>query len=111
MTTRVEVTIPHGAPQRGGGGRFSSIQHAFDTAAKDVLKKYALLDDKGNQADFLAKLFSRSNFGYGVPQEEPRKGGGEPETNARLGLVGPRNGDMDVEDAAQMRGFAMMPIV
>lgn len=111
MTTRVEVKIPLGAPKRGTGGRFSSVQHAFDTAAKDVLKKYALLDDKGNQADFLAKLFSRSNFGYGVREEEPTRGGGEPETNARLGLVGPRGGSMEVEDSGLLRGFSMMPIV
>lgn len=65
-----EVTFPAtpmkapNAPARGAAGRFSGVGHAFDSAAKSVLKKYALLDE-GNGADMLAKLFRRSNFGYG----------------------------------------------
>ena len=112
MTTRVEVKVPQGAPGRGTGGRFSSVQHAFDTAAKDVLKKYALLDGERNQADFLAKLFSKSNFGYGVRRPSAPRSTNEPETNAELGLVGPRTGDMDsVDDSMASHNFTMMPIV
>jgi hypothetical protein len=68
--SRSEVTFPAtplkapNAPARGAAGRFSGIEYAFDSAAKTVLKKYALLD-QGNGADMLAKLFRRSNFGYG----------------------------------------------
>jgi hypothetical protein len=73
--SRSEVIIPAtpmkapNAPARGAAGRFSGVGHAFDLAAKAVLKKYALLDE-GNGADMLAKLFRRSNFGYG---RQPRE--------------------------------------
>lgn len=72
-----EVTFPAtpmkapNAPPRGAAGQFSGIGHAFDSAAKAVLKKYALLDD-GNGADMLAKLFRRSNFGYGPSAPDRR---------------------------------------
>lgn len=76
--SRAEVTFPAtpmtspNAPARGSKGRFSGLSHAFDTAAKSVLKKYALLDD-GNGADMLAKLFRKSNFGYGRSAPEGRR--------------------------------------
>ena len=58
---RVEVSM--GPIVRGDAGKFSGTRHAF-TQAEEVLKKYALLADKGNPADFLAKLFRSNHFGY-----------------------------------------------
>lgn len=76
--SRVEATFPATpiagpkAPARGDQGRFSGLTHAFESAAaRDVLKKYALLEN-GNAADMLAKLFGRTNFGYG---NDPRPKG------------------------------------
>ena len=75
MTTRTEVTFPAtpmkkpNAPARGTAGRFSGLNPAFE-GAKAALQKYALFDDS-NGADMLAKLFRRSNFGYG--HETPRR--------------------------------------
>lgn len=60
-------------PKRGTAGRFSGLAHVFSSdAAQAVLKKYALLDE-GNGSEMLAKLFRKSNFGYGKSKAEPWK--------------------------------------
>lgn len=52
-------------PMRSGGGRFSSVDHAFRQGATDTLKKLALLEHTPDPGAFLAQLFRTSNFGYG----------------------------------------------
>lgn len=100
--SRSEVTLPAapmkapGAPARGAAGRFSGVGHAFDSAAKAVLKKYALLDD-GNGADMLAKLFRKSNFGYGPAAPARRPGATNQEGGVRWSEAS--TGGADLGDA------------
>jgi len=59
-------------PMRSGGGRFSSVDHAFRQGANDTLKKLALLEHAPDPGAFLAQLFRTSNFGYGKDLATPK---------------------------------------